>query len=132
MNNEKRFFVRWKGVTQGPFGQEEVLRLLGQGHICLFHEIFEDGGQSYPLRRWLAIGQSNGFGVHPADYSQRERLHRGYLYCGLSFICPPLLGFALANAQELSDQEKRRQQVKMAWGLTLLGTLAWILFAAMW
>lgn len=138
METEKEFYVRWKGVTKGPFSREEILQSLAYGEIGLYHEVFQKDVEPKPLRFWVAYWKNadqptaEGWTPTPAEAAQRLRLQRSYLWCGLSFLFPPLLGLALIQAQEIHARKKRAAQIRLAWILTLFGTLFWILLAAAW
>ncbi len=134
METETNVWVRWKGVTTGPFSKAEILRRLSYGEIGLYHEVFLEGAQAQPLRHWVAYWNHASPEMEKTlvPHAQRERITQGYLWCGLCFLFPPLLAIALLNAQGIESEQKRKTQRALAAVLTLSGTFFWILLAAAW
>ena len=130
-DTENIYWIRWKGATWGPYSKEDILSSLSQGNIGLYHEVFREGEPARPLRTWIAQWKETSESETP-DSQQRECIQQGYLWCGLSFILPPLLAMALLNAQGIQSAAKRQTQYLLASGLAFFGTFLWILLAATW
>lgn len=120
MSRPTHFRLRWKGAVTGPFPLPRVQEMLRAGEISLLHNIEVDGAWTTVRDYFRAIGLTRGPVVAepsptraeavpgeapraddaPADVSRLaagEALERsvreGYLWCGSTFLLPPL--FAL-------------------------------------
>lgn len=123
MSRPTQFRLRWKGAVSGPFPLARVNEMLRAGEISLLHNIEVDGSwltvrdyfRAIGLSRAPAVASSDagadapppppgaelplGEGLSPenlrnaAGESLERSVREGYLWCGSTFLLPPL--FAL-------------------------------------
>jgi len=120
MSRPSQFRLRWKGAITGPFPLPRVSEMLRSGEISLLHNIEVDGTWLTVRDYFRAIGLSRapsvptpdadappspgselplGDGLAPdngrnaAGESLERAVREGYLWCGSTFLLPPL--FAL-------------------------------------
>lgn len=113
-----RHAVRFKGATLGSFTASEIADRLRSGELSLTHAV-EHRGQWMTVRQFLResqpgasapsalpglLGRLTGKpghgadqpppppGAEPADAPIESRVRLGYLWCGLTFVMPLLLG----------------------------------------
>lgn len=123
MSRPTQFRLRWKGAVSGPFPLARVNEMLRAGEISLLHNIEVDGSWLTVRDYFRAIGLSRAPAVAPGDAgadapppppgaelplgeglspenlrnaageSLERSVREGYLWCGSTFLLPPL--FAL-------------------------------------
>lgn len=113
-----RHAVRFKGVTLGSFTAGEIAERLRAGELSLTHAV-EHRGQWMTVRQFLREGQPSAAGssalpsllgrltgkpgqggdqpppppgAEPPAAPIESRVRLGYLWCGLTFVMPILLG----------------------------------------
>lgn len=134
MSRPTQFRLRWKGAVTGPFPLTRVSELLRAGEISLLHNIEVDGTWLTVRDYFRAIGLSRtltsssadagadapppppgaelplGDGLSPetSRHAAGEALERsvreGYLWCGSTFLLPPLFAL-LVYAVTLLDND---------------------------
>lgn len=133
MSRPTQFRLRWKGAITGPFPLPRVSEMLRAGEISLLHNIEVDGAWLTVRDYFRAIGLSRapvvpapdagadappppgaasplGDGLAPDDgrnaagESLERSVREGYLWCGATFLLPPLFAL-LVYAVYLLDSD---------------------------
>jgi hypothetical protein len=119
MSRPNQFRLRWKGAITGPFPLPRITEMLRAGEISLLHNIEVDGSWLTVRDYFRAIGLSrtptadgSGLGAdappppgaeiplgdtlspetgrNAAGESLERSVREGYLWCGSTFLLPPL------------------------------------------
>lgn len=135
MSRPTHFRLRWKGAITGPFPLLRVSEMLRAGDISLLHNIEVDGSWMTVRDYFRAIGMSRapsaagaaetdappppgaelplGEPLTPdalrnaAGESLERSVREGYLWCGSTFLLPPLFALLVYGAYLLDPQLSR-------------------------
>lgn len=135
MSRPTHFRLRWKGAITGPFPLLRVSEMLRAGDISLLHNIEVDGSWMTVRDYFRSIGMSRapsasaaaetdappppgaelplGEALTPdalrnaAGESLERSVREGYLWCGSTFLLPPLFALLVYGAYLLDPQLSR-------------------------
>lgn len=135
MSRPTHFRLRWKGAITGPFPLLRVSEMLRAGDISLLHNIEVDGSWMTVRDYFRSIGMSRapsasaaaetdaptppgaelplGEPLTPdalrnaAGESLERSVREGYLWCGSTFLLPPLFALLVYGAYLLDPQLSR-------------------------
>lgn len=135
MATSDAYRLRWKGAITGPFPLSRVTEMLRTGEISLLHNIEVDGSWMTVRDYFRSIGMSRapsasaaaetdappppgaelplGEPLTPdalrnaAGESLERSVREGYLWCGSTFLLPPLFALLVYGAYLLDPQLSR-------------------------
>ncbi len=155
MSRPNQFRLRWKGAITGPFPLPRITEMLRAGEISLLHNIEVDGSWLTVRDYFRAIGLSraptadgSGLGAdappppgaeiplgesltpdaarNAAGESLERSVREGYLWCGSTFLLPPLFAL-LIYVINLLDRDHQISRTMLLILLTFTTTPAALL-----
>lgn len=121
MSSDKKYFLKWKGETSGPFSADELRSMQILGQVGLLHEIKTDGGSWTLLKNFDFDAEPAATAAEQPHVAARGILrsqsfqYAVYAFCGASFVSAYFYVVAIALVAVLYVFGEKRAAVSAFW-----------------